>query len=95
MDAWFTQPPRSGAGREFTLFVLERWQVADRGLQPGGVESLDQARSLGLYLVTAGPGGSVTVDELGFVKADGRFHERVGRRLRLRLIPTVRHELSG
>jgi hypothetical protein len=29
------------------------------------------------------------VDELGLVEPDGRFHQRVGERLQLHLIPTV------
>jgi hypothetical protein len=58
------------------------------------VEPVDVGEGRPLDVVRPLP-GSVVVDQLGLVEPVEALRERIGLRLRLRLIPMVRHELFG
>jgi hypothetical protein len=82
------------ARRAFGLaerFELDRRDVPERAVQADGVEPRDPLHGRELKL---GPGPPDAVgDQLGFVRIDERFRERVRVRLQLRLMALLGSEL--
>jgi len=83
---------RGGQGAP-VLFVLGRWDVAERFVQAAVVEPADVLDRRELELRPGAP--DAVGDQLGLERIDERLGERVGERRRLRSILSLRSELFG
>ena len=66
-----------GSSLPVMLFELNRGQVPDRGVEPGGVVPVDPAGDLLFDVAAVPPGRPAGIDGFGLEQPDGRFAQGV------------------